>query len=135
MVADAPVREAFGQLEKRENWLVIGRWLAEHRITALGFSYRLDLDEGQVRFSRVIKALQEHHLTGPEKGKIGAVYFAGLPRTYELIRSRHPYVTGTFCGDETPAETLRILGISLTHLPPISCQRHHLRRGPAVFRT
>ncbi len=117
VIADTLVREAFSQPEIQKNWRIVEQWLTNHHITALGLSYRLDPEEGEALFARVITALKRHRFLKKEGGKIATIYFAGLPKTCELVRRRHPIVTGTFCGDETPVETLQILGVSPRLLP------------------
>jgi len=111
MVADAVTCEAFGQPEVRENAERIRHWIIENRITALGFSYRLDPEEGASRFSKLVELLKARRMLTAQGGPLRALLFAGLPRACERVRQRVPEVQAVFCGDETPMETLRLLGI------------------------
>jgi hypothetical protein len=111
VVADAAACEAFGRPEDAAAWTAITRWLAENRVTVLGFSYRLDSDEGAATFGRLIHLLKTRRLLAGQGSPLRAVFFAGLPRTCELVRRQIPEVTGVFSGDETPADTLRAFGI------------------------
>jgi len=105
IVADAPACEAFGQPERPNNADIIERWIRTHRVTVLGFSYRLDPQEGAAVFARLVHQIKDRCLLKEQGGPLRALCFAGLPRTCELVRS-------FFQGDETPAETLRLLGIN-----------------------
>jgi hypothetical protein len=67
----------------------------------------------------VTRALKDRRLLQPQGGPIRAVYFAGLPQTCRMVRHQCPEVTGVFQGDETPSETLRILGIDPGVLPRV----------------
>ena len=83
----------------------------------LGFSYRLDPRAAAAAFGQLLHRLKDERLLVPQGGPLKAVYFAGLPQACALVRHQNPEVAGVFCGDETPAETLRILGINSALLP------------------
>jgi len=117
VVADAATCEAFGWPEQIDSPPVVERWIRENRITALGFSYRLDPRSGAGAFARIMHLLKEKRLLACQGGPLKAVYFAGLPQACDLVRRQNPEVAGVFCGDETPAETLRILGVNPAVLP------------------
>ncbi len=95
----------------------VQRWLREHRVTVLGLSFRLSPSDGVSFVARVTLALKDGRLLSQQGGPIRAVYFAGLPETCRLVRRQCPELTGVFQGDETPSETLGILGIAPTALP------------------
>lgn len=114
--ADAAVCEAFGSLESPDSQAAIQRWLRGNRISALGFSYRLDPATGASLFSRLVHWLKSNRLLAAQGGPIRGLFFAGLPAACQLVQ-KNPEVTGVFCGDETPAETLRMLGIDPRVLP------------------
>jgi len=117
VAAEPAVCAACGQPEAPNNPAVIEDWIRRQRITILGFSYRLDPEQGADTFARLVQQLQARQLLLSHGGLIKALYFAGLPKTCELVRRRVPEVTGCFCGDETPAETLAILSINPAFLP------------------
>jgi hypothetical protein len=117
VVADAATCEAFSRPEQIDSIPLVERWIRANRITALGFSYRLDPRAAAGAFAGVLYQLKDKRLLAEQGGPIKAVYFAGLPQACDLVRRENPEVAGVFCGDETPAETLRILGISPALLP------------------
>jgi hypothetical protein len=117
VVADAVTCEAFGTPQSPASAAVIERWLRENRVTALGFSYRLDPQEGPALFERLVHKLKSRRLLVAQGGPVHALYFAGLPAACRIVKERVPEVNGVFCGDETPAETLGILGVSARAIP------------------
>jgi len=117
IVADAGTCEAFGKPDDPQSAAAIERWLRQNRITILGFSYRLDPEEGAATLARLVHQLKSRRLLAEQGGPLRALYFAGLPRTCDLVRQRLREVGGVFSGDETPAESLRILGINPNVLP------------------
>lgn len=117
LLADAALCEAVGAPDHPENLDAIERWIRDNRITILGFSYRLDPEDGAAALGRLMSRLKTRRLLSNQGGAIKAIYFGGLPRTCELVRRDIPEVTGVFSGDETPAECLRLLGIDTLLLP------------------
>jgi hypothetical protein len=117
VVADAGTCQAFSQPQQIDNGSLIERWIRENRLAVLGFSYRLDPRAGAAAFGRLFHHLRQRRLLVFQGGPIKAVYFAGLPQACDLVKRQNPDVAGVFCGDETPAETLRILGINPALLP------------------
>jgi len=116
-IADAATCEAFGKPDDVVSAAIIRRWLHENRITHLGFSYRLDPGEGAAILAKLVRQLKAARLFADQGGPIKGLFFAGLPKTCDLVKAQNPEVAGMFCGDETPAETLRILGIPRGALP------------------
>lgn len=117
VTADAAMSNAFSTPEDVRCVNVIERWLRENRIAVLGFSYRLDPNDGAMLFGRMLSQLRNRRLLADQGGPVKAVYFAGLPKTCELVRRENGEVNGVFCGDETPAETFAILGVETSLLP------------------
>jgi hypothetical protein len=117
IVADAPTCAALAAPEVLSNAAVLQGWLRENRIAYLGFSYRLDPKDGAALFSRMVKQLKTGHLLTAQGGPIKGLFFAGLPEACRLVQAENPDVDGLFCGDETPAETLHILGIPPAAFP------------------
>jgi hypothetical protein len=103
--------------ERPTSAAAIERWLRANRITVLGFSYRLDPQDGPALFERLCVALHSRGLMSEDGGPIRALYFAGLPQACRVVRQRMPQVAGVFEGDETPAQTLAILGIRAAAVP------------------
>jgi hypothetical protein len=117
VTAGADVCAAFDKPWDRAGFDAVPRWLKEHRVTALGLSYRLNPADGAAFVTAVIRALKDRRLLQPQGGPIRTVYFAGLPQTCRMVGRQCPEVAGVFQGDETPSETLRILGIDPGVLP------------------
>lgn len=116
VAADGDTCNAFGNPGDSTNAGLISRWIRDHGITVLGFSYRLDPHDGIAVFGSTLALLRRLKLFTDE-GPIRAIYFAGLPLACEMVRSRYPEVAGIFRGDETAAETFACLGINPTLLP------------------
>lgn len=116
-VADGHTCTACDCPEAPESGATIERWLRQNRITYLGLSYRLDPQAGADVIGRLLHQMRVRRLFGDQGGPITAVYFAGLPETCRRVLQQHPDVVGVFAGDETPAETLAILGIPVEVLP------------------
>jgi len=68
----------------------IGGWIREHGITALGFSYRLDPEDGLRLATLLVAGLRASRLLAGQGGPVRRLYVAGLPRTCARIRDRHP---------------------------------------------
>jgi hypothetical protein len=117
VVADAAACEAFGTPQLPASAVAVERWLRENRVTVLGFSYRLDPQEGLAVFERLVHELKSRRLLAAQGGRIQALYFAGLPAACRIVKDRVPEANGVFCGDETPAETLRVLGVNAKAIP------------------
>jgi hypothetical protein len=117
VMADAAACAAFGAPDAPRSGETIERWVREHRVTLLGFSYRLDPDDGASVFARLIRTLRQRRLLAEQGGLVKAVYFAGLPKACEAVKAQSPEVAAVFRGDETPIETLRVLGVPPSLLP------------------
>jgi hypothetical protein len=117
VMADADICAAFDEPQDPARLDAIQRWLREQRVTALGLSYRLNPANGAAFAAAVVRSLKNRRLLQPQGGPVRAVYFAGLPETCRMVRRQCPDVVGVFQGDETPSETLRILGIDPGLLP------------------
>ncbi len=96
---------------------ILEAWIRNRQITLLGFSYRLDPEDGVRLFTAWYRSLQEKDLLTSRGGPIRAIWFAGLPPTCAMINERFPELSGCFQGDETPFEVIQILGIDGSRLP------------------
>ncbi len=111
VMAGAETCAACAAPEAAAQAILVRKWIEQSRLTALGFSYRLDPRDGAEAFARLVHHLESAKLLRSRRGPIRALYFAGLPEACELVRRRCPATDGVFTGDEMPAETLRIFGI------------------------
>jgi hypothetical protein len=117
IAADAAVNEAVGRTDDSGSARIIRDWIRGNRITAVGFSYRLDPDEGLRYFSNFMETLDLVRANAADGGSLHSIFFAGLPRACDLVEERFPKVAAVFRGDETPAETLDMLGVPRSLLP------------------
>ena len=111
------VRESLARLEDPHAARVVAEWARGERLSAFGFSWRLDPEEGLRHFAGLVEVLREAALIGSASAPIRAFYFAGLPAACDLVLDRFPFVTGVFRGDETASQSLEILGLKGIALP------------------
>ena len=111
VVADAIVCNAFDNPAKADRSSLIRNWLSENRVTILCFSYRLDPDDAVLIFRKLMYQLDLHGIFEKSGGLVRGLYFAGLPEACDQIHHIFAGEVGVFRGDETPTETLSILGI------------------------
>lgn len=127
------VSKALSHPSDSANAALIDRWIRESGITVLGFSYRLDPDDAVRAFGQLLYQLKEKGLfDGIGCGQIKSVSFAGLPPACERIKREYGDRANVFYGDESFAESLEILGIDSSLLPPELVKKHdydvHLER-------
>jgi len=115
--ADATVCAFLNAPEIPPNLDGIAHWIASHGISVLGLSYRLDPEAGARWVAAVMSGLKSRKIFEEQGGRVRAVFFAGLPKTCDLVRRHVPGIAGVFDGDETPRETLERLGIDPAALP------------------
>lgn len=116
-IAPAEVMKAVENLEKAQNISLVANWIRKKNIQIIGFSYRLDPQDGKDCFLRFYNQLRDYKLLKEYGGPIELISFAGLPDTCKLIyndlRDRIIY----FPGDETPKESLRKYNVPETLFP------------------
>jgi len=117
LLADAGVAKAVMSLSDPASRSLIRQWLKGAGITSLGFSYRLDPDSGVGYFRHLLHFLREERLWAEQGGILSRVFFAGLPLAAERVRRECPEVDAVFLGDESPSQTLQMLGVP-AHLIP-----------------
>jgi len=122
VIADADTCAAFTSPEDSTAMARAVAWLRLNRITALGFSYRLDPAQGAEWFGRVIFSLRNRHAFAAEGGTLRAVFFAGLPDACSQVSRENPAVTAVFDGDESAAQTLSQLGVPRPRWPQLLTQ-------------
>ena len=117
LIADARICEALAHPQDAKAIDEFEQWLRSRRITMLGFSYRLDPQKGAELFARWVERLKDRRLLARQGGPLRGLFFAGLPAACERVRRMVAEVSGVFAGDETPLETLSILGVESTWAP------------------
>ncbi len=108
-MAEEPGNPAAGRL--------LYSWISGTGINAVGFSYRLDPSDAVRLFGAFVDFLETANLTAHRGGPVRYLYFAGLPEACAVIKQRYPVVDAVFSGDETPSETLEMLGVPWTCMP------------------
>lgn len=116
-VADADIREAALHPESPAGGRALRSWILADGLDSLGYSYRLDPEDGLRLFSAFMAFLDAAGLRSSSGGPVARVYFAGLPKACELVRGRFPRIDGTFSGEESPAECLDLLSLPRALLP------------------
>ena len=116
-ISNEEVSEAVTQVQKVNNLSLITQWINKYRITRVGFSYRLDPRTARDYFCKFFYAMRDCRMFATEGGPIRDIFFAGLPDSCELIRNELGKDIMVFKGDETPFETLTMLGVPLSKLP------------------
>ncbi len=116
--ADNTIATAAENMESPLAFAQVCDWVRRHGITRLGISYRLDPDQATTIFEHfVVRLTAEKLLDTGTGGTIKSLYFAGLPdacrRIERVFQRRFP----VFMGDETPLQTLRLLGIPEEKIP------------------
>jgi hypothetical protein len=116
-VGDGPVSEALMDPLAEQNLLLLRRWLARHRVSHLGYSYRLDPENGLRLYSALLATLRRARLLHEHGGPLRGLYFAGLPATCELVVRAHGHRVVAFRGDEAVEDTLELLGVPPDRIP------------------
>ena len=117
VMAGDDVAEAVVDLRKVNNFGLLRHWIEEQRITELGFSYRLGPAEACDYFCNMWYRLRDAGMMSESGGRIEKIFFAGLPDACDLVRRELGDGVLLFKGDETPVETLRLLGVPESELP------------------
>lgn len=118
VIGDAEIAKSVARISKLDNISLLIKWINRHRITRLGFSYRLDPSNAQLNFGKVLYLLRDNKMFKEQGGPIEKLYFAGLPEACYRIDEEYHGQFLTFIGDETQIETLRKLDIPPEKIPP-----------------
>lgn len=124
VVANQDVCKAMNNPQNHDNASLIVRWIAENNISVLGFSYRLNPEDGVKNFQKLMHQLKRKKLLEEDRGPIKEIYFAGLPPACEEIKKIYKNDVKVFYGDETPAESLEKFGIDLSLAPQSITEVH-----------
>lgn len=116
-IAKDDINEAIEKIQKINNYSLVKKWIIDNNINRLGFSYRLDPQEGCDYFLSLYEQLQSDNMFAEQGGCIKEISFAGLPDTCELIKGKTNGKVLVFIGDETPEESLEMYGVPKSILP------------------
>lgn len=124
IVSESLISRAFSDPQKANHSSLIQKWIREQRISVLGFSYRLNTEDAVLLFRKLMVQLEQKGLLKAAGGPLKRICFAGLPAACDRIRHRYKDEVGVFYGDETPLESLKILGIDPA-LAPKNIRKTH----------
>lgn len=116
-IAPNDVNEAVIDVMKLNNWGLVKKWIEDNGITRLGFSYRLDPQDGCDYFMALYHKICTDNVFESNGGILRKVFFAGLPDTCQLIRCKTQGTVLLFQGDESPIDSLSSLGVPPSKLP------------------
>lgn len=116
-IAPDEVNEAVIKIQKLNNYGLTKKWIVEKRISRLGFSYRLDPQEGADYFMSLYNLLLNDKMFVKDGGPLKQLFFAGLPDTCQLVKGKTDNSILVFPGDESPLESLSRLGVPDDRLP------------------
>lgn len=101
------VNEALEKIHKLNNYGLVKKWILDNGITRLGFSYRLDPQEGCDYFMSFYFKLKNDNMFVDNGGPLTDVSFAGLPDTCDFVKGKTDGKVLVFPGNETPIEALK----------------------------
>lgn len=116
MAKDA-VNEAVEKLYKVNNYSLLKHWIEVNQINRIGFSYRMDPQDGCDYFMTLFELLKSDNMLVDQGGPIKELSFAGLPDACDLVRQKTNGKILVFPGNESPVETLRMYGVPEETLP------------------
>lgn len=117
ITSDANLANAVANILKSNNSSLLIRWINSHKITRVGFSYRLDPQDAVVNFAQIYRLLKNEKMFREQGGRLNRIYFSGLPAACELIQKEYKDQVPVFVGDETQTETLQKLGVPKNKIP------------------
>ena len=116
IVANSEVSKAVSNPGNIHNSIIIEKWIKDNNITALGFSYRLNIDDAVLIFQKLMCQLESKKMLVKDGGKLKSIWFAGLPEACNKIKYLYKNVI-VFYGDESFTDSLKMLGIDPSYAP------------------
>lgn len=116
-IAPTKIEEAMGKIYSETYQKILLQWLEENQIAHIGFSYRLDPDDGVELLGRLIHVLKSQGYYEGYGAQIKSVFFAGLTPACEKIEKEFKGRVTTFRGGESTEETLLTMGIPYDKIP------------------
>ncbi len=117
VLCDSDVAKAFSNPGNCNNSSHISKWIIDNEISVLGFSYRLDPDNGVLIFRQLMYQLKDSKLLRELGGPLKKICFAGLPSASDMVKQIYGNKVDVFYGEETPLECLGLFGIDTSLLP------------------
>ncbi len=119
LLGSEDINKALGSIEQPHHQQRVVQWIKDHEITHLGISYRLDPVRAAEIVGYLVYALQEANALTNNGGNLSRIFFAGLPKSSELIEKAHRGLVSSLTGSNSLTETLIHMGIE-EHLIPSS---------------
>ncbi len=117
LIAPNEVNDAVIEIQKLNNYSLVKKWISDNGITRLGFSYRLDPNEGCEYFMNLYVRLMSDEIYEANGGILKSIHFAGLPDTCKLVSEKTDNAVLVFPGGESPIESLTMLGVPADKIP------------------
>lgn len=117
VMAKDDINEAVEKLNKINNYSLLKHWILTNNINRIGFSYRMDPQDGCDYFMTMYKLLKSDNMLVEQGGPIKEFSFAGLPDTCELVKQKADGPVILFPGNEPPVVSLRMYGVPEEALP------------------
>lgn len=111
VIGDGDVAKALSNPSDANNSSRILRWIHDNDVSVLGLSYRLDPDDAAGVFRKLMYQLEDKNMLQKDGGPVKKICFAGLPDACDRIKRLYGDGVTVFYGDESPMESLEILGI------------------------
>lgn len=116
-IAPDEVNEALQHIHKLNNYGLVKKWINENRITRIGYSYRLDPQDGCNYFLSLYEHLIDDKMFTFQNGQLRQIIFAGLPDACQYVMNKTQGNVLVYQGDETPLTSLSMLGVPTSKLP------------------
>lgn len=130
VIAKDDINLAVEELQKLNNYTLLKQWILKNGINRIGFSYRLDPDEGCDYFMRLYEQLKSDNMLTEQGGPIKDLSFAGLPDACDMVKHKTNGRILVFPGNESPVESLKMYGVSDDVLPSslkLDCSYDNMR--------
>ncbi|NLW22745.1 MAG: cobalamin B12-binding domain-containing protein [Tissierellia bacterium] len=117
IVGDETIAKALNDIRYEVNKEIILDWIKGNKITQIGISYRLDQDDAVNIVGYLMNTLESNDMLHYQGGPIKSVFFAGLPKSCEIIDRQYKGFIKTFKGGESVRETLVNMGVPEERIP------------------
>lgn len=117
LIAGEDIAEAMNNIKYEVNQEKVLDWINKNNVTRIGLSYRLDQDEAVNMVGYFMNALKSKEMLSYQEGQIKTIFFAGLPKTCEIIEREYKGFIKTFIGGETVKESLAKMGVPEARIP------------------
>ena len=117
VIADVEIMKASEEIRKVNNISLIQKWIKDNNISILGFSYRLDPNDGYKYFYTLYNQLINANCFEKDGGTIKYISFAGLPDTCKMVKEVLGDKIIYFHGDESLVESLKKYGVPESKYP------------------